>query len=88
MSERLTDAQMAVLRALDALPEGEWATAKKGGFNGRVATSRSKWGAEGIWAKGLAPVISGYDKGLRSRIFTLSPAGRALISKLKAEGKW
>lgn len=73
MTPRLTAPQMAVLRALDKLPEGEWITAKDGGFSGKATAIVARRGIVG-WVG---------NNGYR-----LTPAGRALISNLKAEGRW
>lgn len=83
----LTDPQMTVLRALDALPEGEWATAKEGGFNS-TATSSLMWR---LRSSGISESAVEWDRNTPSRDalrYRLTPAGRALIAKLKAEGKW
>lgn len=75
MTIRLTDAQMTVLRALDKLPEGEWITAKEGGFSANSANALN-------WHRSPTLVTPDWGK------YTLAPAGRALIATLKAEGRW
>lgn len=81
MTPRLTAPQLAVLRALDALPEGEWITAKDGGFSGNAAG----WLAFMVGEKDSHPVLGGYRMRERG-VYRLTPAGRALVARLKAEG--
>lgn len=83
MTIRLTDAQMTVLRALDKLPEGEWITAKEGGFSGYAAG----WLACMVGERGEHPVDAGFGRKERG-MYRLTKAGRALIANLKWEGKW
>lgn len=80
ITPRLTAPQIAVLRALDDLPEGEWTTAKDGGFSGNAAG----WLAVVFADSQSRPVRAGHGKG-RGR-YALTPAGRALVARLKAEG--
>jgi len=78
MTPRLTAPQIAVLRALDALPEGEWTTAKHGGFSGNAAG----WLAA-VFADSQSRLVRmGYGKG-RGR-YALTPAGRAYLAEGKA----
>lgn len=80
MTPRLTAPQMAVLRALDALPEGEWTTAKDGGFNANSAN-----GLGYRWFPSMTQQT--FVHGMGSCCYRLTPAGRALVAQLKAEGK-
>lgn len=82
MTPRLTAPQMAVLRALDALPEGEWTTAKDGGFSGGAAANLAFPG------KGLKGLVSAkWNSRLDCYAYGLTIMGRALVAQLKAEGK-
>ena len=78
MTPRLTAPQITVLMALDALPEGEWITAKDGGFSGRAAG----------WLVYSAPRQLAFRSAYRLQTpeYMIAPAGRALVARLKAEG--
>jgi hypothetical protein len=92
ITPRLTAPQLAVLRALDALPEGEWITAKEGGFHTVAATK--------LQGREPNPIAHRQEEHHRpprgsswrslyhpgSSQYQLSPAGRALVARLKAEG--
>lgn len=83
MTPRLTTPQLAVLRALDALPEGEWTTAKDGGFKATSANSLSVC----FWGHPEKFVRRDFDHAFLGAVrFGITPAGRALVAQLKAEG--
>lgn len=84
MTIRLTDAQMTVLRALDKLPEGEWITAKEGGFH-RSAAAALHYPAPSRGWQGRMVEFRVFSVPLQYRV---SRFGRALIATLKAEGRW
>lgn len=81
MTPRLTAPQFAVLRALDALPEGERITAKEGGFSGNAAASMLY-----NILPGNSEPIAARKLGTMPRRWWLTPAGRTLVARLKAEG--
>lgn len=81
MTPRLTAPQLAVLRALDALPEGEWITAKDGGFNANSAFNLAYRG------RGNPSFVeTRWSRSGDCHLYALIPAGRALVARLKAEG--
>lgn len=88
MSERLTDAQMTVLRALeklDTLPEEGhcWAYPTRKTFNAFAALSLCL--ANNVSGR---PQLAEMSGSRAPRAYRLTPAGRTLIAKLKAEGTW
>lgn len=81
VTPRLTAPQLAVLRALDALPEGEWITAKDGGFSPGAAASM----LYNILPGNSEPIVA-RKLGTMPRRWWLTPTGRDLVARLKAEG--
>lgn len=81
VTPRLTAPQLTVLRALDALPEGEWITAKEGGFN---ANSAFNLAYRGRYNPSF--VRTRWSRGDECHLYALPPEGRDLVARLKAEG--
>lgn len=80
MTPRLTTPQLTVLRALDALPEGIWAEPKAAGIKRHVLENIMSHNESAV--RRLVYELSG-GAGFA---YKLSPAGRALVASLKAEG--
>lgn len=80
---KLTDPQHAVLRALDKLPDGEFARPSKATFNAQAAWALY-WGVK---SRGFGRGNLEWGYGPDRRFYRLTPAGRALVARLKAEGK-
>lgn len=80
ITPRLTAPQLTVLRALDALPDGMWAEPKAVGINRRVLENIMSHDFPAV--RRLVYEIYG-GQGFAYRI---TPAGRALVARLKVEG--
>ena len=82
MTPRLTAPQLAVLRALDKLPDGEWITAKDGGFSAGAAVNLAFRGPDDF-----SFIVTRWDRKDERYSYRLSFAGLALVRALKSEGK-
>lgn len=75
-SDLLSPPQFDVLKALNVLPKDEWASAKRGGFSeasAKALVGRPHGLVQAFWCE--------------RPLYALTPIGRSLVVRLKAEGK-
>ena len=89
----ITPSQLAVLRALAALPDDGWVTAEAGGFH-TVSAQNLSWREPSLIAHSqpktrVPPRGSSWlpRSSTGPSHYSLTSAGRALVAGLKAEGR-